>query len=175
MGSRIQSITEFRTKKARASLTRPADTTAYTAGDVVSAVTTNDHYTFEGAVVKGRGRLSGALSSAICYTSANVATKPDLELWVFDTDIAEVADNGAFAPTDAELLTLIGVVSFPTGDFLVGTATAGAGGNAVCLVENIGIAFQAASTSLYGQLVMRNAYVPVSGEVFTVDLLITQD
>lgn len=151
-----------------ATVTRPADTNAYTAGDVVCnstsapvVMTFSDAFKFNHTV----------LQHAVITSSANVATKPDLELWLFDTTITMDNDNAAFTPTDAEMLTLVAVVPFLTADFKVGDATSGAGGNSVCESKNLGIPINpAASDDLYGVLVARNAYVPVSGEVFTVRL-----
>lgn len=176
---RQKAVTAFKRKTVTSSLTRPANTTAYTAGDGVSAVTTNAHLTFNRVV---DSQISTAtIQSAICHTSAYVATGPDLDLFLFHTDVTAVADNAAFVPTDAEMLTLVGIVDFPTGSFVPGNSTAGAGGNQVCHVTGLDIPvnFVGADSDngrqLFGQLVARNAYVPVSGEVFTVDLVIAED
>lgn len=151
------------------SFTRPSDTTAYAAGDVVSDSTSAPTViTFSNATKESGG--FGTLVHAICIDSANVATKPDLELWLFDTTVTPDNDNAAFTPTDAELLTLVGVIPFPTASFKVGDATVGAGGNSVCSVADINIPFKtvgATNSSLYGVLVVRNAYVPVSAESFS--------
>lgn len=166
---------------AAASLTRPSNTTAYAAGDVISAVTTNDHFTF-GALSNDNSKRTGrpnpgtlAINCARLWSSANQSTKLDAELWLFHTDIAEVADNSAFAPTDTEMLTLVGIIAFPMADWKVGTATSGADGNAVCEVRNLDFPVMAGPGRLYGQLVARNAYTPVSAEVFVVDLVTTVD
>jgi len=172
MSDKTEAIIEFTTKTIRASLTRPANTTAYAAGDVLAAAD-DSHLTFEEAFkVK---KLSGSISTARCHSSANVATKADLELWLFHTDITEVGDNEAFAPSDAAMLTLIGVIDFATANWRIGTVTSGGGGNAVCEVKNIGLALRGAGTTMYGVLVHRGSYSPVSGEIFTVDLIVTQD
>lgn len=152
------------------SLTRPANTTAYTAGDVVSAVTSNDHFTFTPAV-RMAGGMGGVIRSAVFMGSSAEATKPDLELWLFDTDIAEVADNAAFALTDTEILTLIDIIKFPVASMVTG------GGNIAQMVRDLYIPFRpaaASGTSIFGQLVIRNAYTPVSGEVFKVRLAVEQ-
>jgi hypothetical protein len=154
------------------SYTRPADTDAYTAGDVIADSTSAATILTFSPVVQAPG-TGTVLQHAVIVTSANVATKPDLELWLFDTTITMDNDNAAFTPTDAELLTLVGVVAFPTADFKVGIATSGADGNAVCEATNLGISLNTVNsneTTLYGVLVVRNAYVPTSGEVFTVRL-----
>jgi hypothetical protein len=166
-----------------ANLTRPADTTPYSPGDVISAVTTNDHFTFGAASNDGSKRVGRAIGPgtlsvnlARLFSSANQATKLDAELWLFCQDIAEVADNGAFAPTDAEMLTLVGIIDFPFTAWKVGNATSGAGGNAVCEIRNLDFPIARSKDGrLYGQLVARNAYTPVASEIFTVELVCTTD
>lgn len=145
-----------------ASVTRPANTTPYTAGDVVGSL-----LTFEGvAPLRGQG---GLLESAIVITSAFVATGPDLELWLFSDTQADLdADNAPYTPTDAQMLTLVGWIQFPTANFRSGDLTTGAGGNQQCTAPSVGIAVN--SDTLYGVLIARNAYVPVSSEVFTAKL-----
>lgn len=158
-----------------ASVTRPADTNTYAAGDVLCNSTSAPMTMKFNAVTVGEGdgvNNTAIINQAVIVSSANQTLKPDLELWLFDTDIALDNDNAAFTPTDAELLTLVGVIDFPYLDWKVGDATAGAGGNSVCIAKNQGIPVKTLSGSkkLYGALVARNAYIPVSGEVFTVRL-----
>lgn len=146
--------------------TRPADTTTYAAGDVVCNAAT---------LIFPSGPKHGAavIQHAIITSSANVATKPDLELWLFDTTVTAVADNSAFAPTDAEMLTLIAVIPFPVADFKVGLSGSGASGNVACAAANLGIPISRVSdAAIYAQLVVRNAYVPTSAEVFQIRLRI---
>lgn len=160
-----------------ATFTRPANTTTYAAGDVVcnsTSAPTSMHFTAatEG---EGAGRNDQAvINQAILVCSANQSLKPDLELWLFDTDVTMDNDNAAFTPSDAELATLVGIVEFPVANFKVGDATAGAGGNCVCVADNLGIPIKTLSgeNTLYGVLVARNAYIPVSGESFTVRLAV---
>lgn len=151
------------------SATRPANTTTYTAGDVVG-----DGTVLEFVNASARSSEPGIIQQAIISSSAYVTPAPDLELWLFDTTVTADADNAAFTPTDAELATLVGVIDFSTTTWKTGTATAGAGGNMVCVADNLGIPFNTISNqnSLYGVLVTRNAYVPISGEIFTIRLQI---
>lgn len=152
-----------------ATVTRPANTTPYTSGDVVG--------TDPGTVITinnaSNGEFEcGILQQAIISSSAYVGTPPDLELWLFDTTVTADTDNAAFTPTDAELATLVGIVDFPTLDWKIGTATAGVDGNMACVAANIGMPFNTkkGTHSLFGVLVARNAYVPISGEIFTLRL-----
>lgn len=149
-----------------AGFVRPANTTAYTAGDVVSG---GGLLVFAGASLEPGG--AGIVQHATLVDSANVATKPDLELWLFDTPIELDADNAAFTPTDEDLRTFVGAISLAASLFKVGDATSGAGGNCICDVPNIGMPFNTViGSTLYGVLVVRNAYVPVSAERFDVRL-----
>ena len=177
MTQNVGAIVQFNTFSTRDSITRPANGTAYAAGDVVSEVTTNDHFSFLESNRPGTKtkQLGGSISTARLHSSANQATKMDAELWLFYADIAEVADNLAFAPTDAEMLTLIGVIDFPVANWKAGKGTVGAGGNAVCEAFNLGLAYKGSTGTLFGQLVVRNAYTPVTSEILTAELIISRD
>lgn len=141
------------------SITRPANATPYSAGDALSADTDDAHYTFGCAT-------AGTIRQVILHSSQAAETAPDLELWLFDTDVATTADNDAFSPTDAEMLTIIGMVSFPNASWI-----AGGGGNSAIIVQP-DIAYMLRSANLYGQLVARSAYTPESGEVLSAQLVI---
>lgn len=166
----------FTIEKDRQSLIKASGTTAYAAGDVISEVTTNNHFTFtmlKTGLIKGSALYSATIERAIITSSADVSPAPDLELWLFDADIAEVADNGLFAPTDTEILTCVGVIDFPVGDWKVGLVAST--GNQICQAENLNLAIKGISGSIFGQLVVRNAYVPITSEKFQVTLFYQQD
>ncbi len=180
--NRIDASVGFRTRTFRSSLIRPNNTDTYTAGDVISAVTTDAHFTFGAAAddnSKRVGRadvMTGTINSIRLHSSANQATKLQGELWLFSTDITNVADNAAFAPSDAEMLTLVAVIPIPQSAWYVGKADSGADGNAVCCIDNIDIPARTGNSGrLYGQLVARNAYVPIASQSFTCDLIWTDD
>jgi hypothetical protein len=157
---------------SRASFTRPADTTAYTAGDAVSDSTSAPSViTFKSVTREG----FCTIQQAILLDSAAQATKIDAELWLFDTAPTAVNDNAAITFTDAELANLVGVIDFAVANVKTGLATAGAGGNAVNVKTglNIPVRLPKLVNDLYGVLVVRNAYTPVSAEVFTITLGVT--
>lgn len=172
-GQKQVAVVEFQTRVVRASVTRPANTTAYTAGDIIAAITTDNHLTFSDVVENSGG--TGSIDGVRVTSSANQTTKPDLELWLFHTDIVEVGDNVAFAPTDAEMLTRVGIIDLSLNSWKTGNAASGAAGNSCIEVSNLGAIFNTATKDLYGVLVVRNAYAPVTGEIFTVELLVTRD
>jgi len=157
----------------QATFTRPADTNVYAAGDVICNSTSAPQVlTFLGPTREASGR-GAILQEAILISSANQSTKLEAELWLFDTTVVAVNDNAAFAPSDAETLTLLAVVPFYAADWRVGNASAGAAGNAVCQAINLGRPINvtgASNNSIFGVLVARNAYTPVSAEVFTIKL-----
>lgn len=162
-----------------ADFTRPADTTAYAAGDVIadstSAATT---ITFPGCA--GNADETGRIVSALLMDGANQATKLNADLFLFHTAPASYGnDNGAFTPTDAEMNNLVGAISLDgttAANLKEGDATSGAGGNVLIQQTGLSIPFRcvAGSTKLYGVLVARNVYTPVSGETFRIKLGVEQ-
>jgi hypothetical protein len=158
------------TANVEQSYTRPADTTTYAAGDVVANSTSAAVVLGFANVARGAG-LGGTIQSARIIFSTAPATKLDSELWLFDTSPTMQNDNAAFAPSIGNLGALIGVIALPAANFKAGS------GNGVIDVQNLALSFQcsSASTSLFGVLVARNAYVPASAEVLKVRLTIAQD
>lgn len=156
----------------QASVTRPNDTTPYTSGDVIGTSVTA---ALELEDVARSNGGSGMIMSALVIDSANQATQPSLELWLFTAPLAVVADNAPFAPTDAEMLTLVGVITLSSAK--VGNATVGAGGNLAIVSDVVATPFKCGggTTNLYGYLVVRNGYTPVADETFTVTLTSLQD
>jgi hypothetical protein len=163
-----------RTVVISASFTRPADTNAYAAGDAVTNSTSSpSQMTFSGA-----GRVNGAsgvILSAVLIDEANQTTKGQFELWLFDTSVTPDNDNAAFARSNAECETLIGVIPFNTA--FVANAGSGSSGKVVFPAPGLSIPFKCggATTSIFGLLVVRNAYTPISAEKLVVRLQISQD
>lgn len=143
---------------AEANVTRPADTTQYAAGDVVGPTVGN-------AIEFGLGNnAKGIVRSAVLIDSASEATKPDIDLFLFDTEPTVAADNAAFAPTDAQMERCVGVIAFAGTNF-----RGGSNSNGVIIATAFGeLPYQANDLKLYGVLVARNTYTPVSAEKFTV-------
>ncbi len=160
-----------KTSAQNQSITRPSNTTAYSDGDVITSSPA------AALQFKLQGQANSQLlllQHAMLIDSANQATKLVADLWLFSTAPTEVdADNAAWTPTDADLDNLVGIVQFESANWITGDATSGAGGNAVCRATALAIPVERkpqATTVLYGVLVARNAYTPVSGEVFTARL-----
>jgi hypothetical protein len=148
-------------------VTRPADTTAYTVNDALSDSTsapTSGGFTFTSAARKSGG--SGIITDAIITTAADAATLLQGEIWLFNTSVTNVNDNTAFAVSDAEIKTCVGKIPFTLED---------AGNNGFAHVQNLNIGFTCSgSANLRFLIRVKNAYTPVSAEVFTFVLKIMQ-
>jgi len=110
---------------------------AYSAKDAVGGL-----LTFANAV-----RVSGG--SAVLNTviiKDNDDEKAGLELWLFNADPTVVADNAAMDFTDANMLKCVGIVPISTSDYY------SLADNGAACVRGIGLQFQCAVTSLFGQL-----------------------
>lgn len=158
-----------RARFVAANFTRPNDTNAYAAGDVIADSTSAPTIITLSGAVKGEGESSMILSASL-FSSANQATKLDARLWLFDTTVTMDNDNAAFTPTDAELRTLLAVIAFPSTAWIGGDATSGAGGNAVCQAQALWLPIVAANktNNIFAVLEARNAYTPVAQERFDI-------
>ncbi len=106
-------------------------------------------------------------------SSANQSTLMQGEVWIFDTAVTAVNDNAAFAVSDTEYLTAVGIIPFTVAN--VGNATSGAGGNAGVNVQGLNIGFTTVGSANLRYLIkVINAYTPVSAETLTVRLKIAQ-
>lgn len=142
---------------------RPADTTAYAAGDAVG-ITAGSVLTFQNATLINSG--SGKIKSVLVAKSAASITNASFRLYLYNTAPTAIADNSAWTVLYADREKLIGYVDVT----MVGPASgAGAVGFA-----NVDIPFQAAagSKAIYGVLVATAAYTPASAETFAVSLTV---
>lgn len=178
-------LNSFSYKTFQTAITRPDNTTAYASGDIIADVTTNNHFAFgdnaatpsddADLLLYAKQARSVVLNQVVLHSSANQATKPEGELWLFDTDIAEVGDNAAFAPSDTEMLTRVAVVDIASWRWKVGTSTSGTGGNAAAEINNLDIPLYIPKGKLWGVYVFRGAYTPIASEVWTLRLGLTRD
>lgn len=139
-------------------ITRPANTTQYTANDAwADATPTAGGFTFSNA-----GRVSGGsgiITDAIICTDADAGTLLQGEIMIFDQAVTAVSDNAAFAITDAEAKTLIGKIPFTLEDI---------GNNGWYHAQNLSIGYTCVGTANLRFLVrVKNPYTPASGETLT--------
>lgn len=150
---------------------RPANTTQYTANDVVSD--NGPRPRFSDCVRKPGG--GGRLLSAMMFASTDASTNPSFDLILFDTDkFTYAADNAAGTVTDAEVLHVVACITF---DGTVAANVVTAGPNLIIGSTALGLAFRCAEDSqhLWGMVVDRGGYTPASGEVFGFKIAIDQD
>ena len=142
-------------------LTRPSDTDAYTAGDAItnstSAPTALEFTGFGG----GTGNILNITHATLAKSGVNLET---FQLWLFSAAPTATNDNAAFALTDANNDTCIGIINFGTG----ATAT----NNSFYNLASVGIKVQlpAASQSIYGLLKGIAGFTPLSAETFKITL-----
>lgn len=110
---------------------------AYSAKDAVGGM-----MTFANAV-SGSGK-SGILNTVTIID--NDDEKAPLELWLFNADPSGVADNAPMDFTDANMLKCVGIVPISSADYF------SLADNGAACVRGIGLQFQCAATSLFGQL-----------------------
>jgi len=147
--------------KSQATFTRPANTTAYAAGDVVGPASPA-LITFANAV-SGNAR-PGVVRKAIVATDqgANVAV---YTLHLFTTQPTAVADNAAnTAPLWADIPGYVGSVVFP--------AAVPSGDAAYAVVKDVNLPFrcETGDDNLYGVLVTGTIFTPASGQNYALEL-----
>ncbi|MDQ0305346.1 hypothetical protein [Ancylobacter polymorphus] len=154
-----QDIQNAGIKTATTSITRPADTTAYTAGDAIANSTSAP--SAGGFVFSGIARASGksGIMADLVVTSSNPAGGLSGEVYIFDSSVTAVNDNAAFAISDAEAKTLVAKIPF--------TLSANTN-NSSAQVTNLAIGFETVgSANLYFLVRATSAYTPISGEELT--------
>lgn len=150
-------------------ITRPANVTAYTANDCWSDSTTaptTGGFTFTGAArLSGK---SGVITDMVIASSNAPGTMLQGEIVIFDTAVTNINDNSAFAVSDAEAKTLVGVVPFT-----LAALSASANSQATIIGLNLGFTC-VGSANLRFLVKVINAYTPASAEVLTVRAKIVQ-
>ena len=135
-------------------------TAAYTAGDAVGTL-----LTFANAAKVGTG--GGVLTDVVLVDDAG--QDAELELWLFDTTFL-ATDAAAFAPAEASLHTLIGVIKSTDGVWVA------AGTPSVNHIQGVVRYDCAASgTSIFGHLVCRGTPTYAAVDDLTVRIKLLQD
>ena len=132
---------------------------AYSAADNVGGL-----LTFANAArVSGGG---GVIKDVLIVDDAG--QDASLELWLFDTTFTAGNDNDAWAPTEAQLHTLITVVKSTDGGWIAG------GTPSVNPIE-VARRYDCTGTSLFGRLVTRGTPTYVATDDVTVRIMLLQD
>lgn len=163
----LSSLTAYAKRAASAQFTRPADTTAYAAGDQVTNSTTAGSFV---ALSFDVGRYSGAyvvIRGAKLRKSTATTTNASFRLHLFTVapTVATAGDNATFANVANTSDSYIGAI-----DITVGRAfSTGSAGVGMVSGRNEIIAAPVATT-LYGILEALAAYAPGNAETFDVTL-----
>jgi len=151
-----------------AAFTRPADSTAYAAQDVVSNSTSAPAVlTFAGAARANGG--SGLILSA--RHLKNSTTLASYRLHLYRVAPTAINDNAQFTLLYANRANRVGFIDFSH-------ATGGTGSDSTSALStfvNLPLVCDAASVSLFGILVATAAYTPTSGEQHFIELAIAQN
>ena len=132
---------------------------AYVAGDAVGGLLTFA----DAARLTGGG---GVIKDVLIIDDAGVSV--ELELWLFDQIFTAIADNAAWAPTEADLENLVTVISTVDIDYF------DASNHTVVPVE-VARRYDCVGVDLFGQLVTRGTPTYDAIDDLTVKILLLQD
>lgn len=135
------------------SVTRPANTTTYAVNDAIADATpTAGGFTLTSAARVSGG--SGIITDMWVTFDDDAATPLQGEVFLFDQSVTAITDNAAFAITDAEARTCLGIIPFALQDI---------GNQGAAHVQNLDIGFTCVGTANLRFLMRaKNAYVPTA-------------
>lgn len=145
------------------SFTRPANTTAYAANDVVGTQTTGV-VTFTNAARINAG--SGYITKARIITN-QAANAANYRLWLYNVAPTAIADNAVNTLLFADAAKLIGHIDFNL------PVSSGSGSDAAAVLSgNVRIAFAAAAgtRNIFAVLETLTVFTPASGQQYYVEL-----
>ena len=142
--------------------TRPANTTAYAAKDVMTdgvkkAMEFPNFSPVPGAAID--------LLNAIMISSNPAASPGAFELLLFDSPQDLATDNSAYSPANSDILEVVGVVGFDSYNVNANSTV-----YSMATFGHLYTRLAPGSTSLYGVLVAMSAYTPISRENFHIKL-----
>lgn len=143
------------------SITRPSNTTAYTAGDVVGDTGGSAILTFTGAGPSG-GFIILQSVSLVFSDSVVPSGMGAFRLHLYSATPTAIADNAAFDLVSGERANYMGYVDLPAPQDL--------GSSLYTQIDYPGrlVKLAAASTSVFAELETRGAYTPVSASTISV-------
>jgi hypothetical protein len=159
-----------RTTSVEVTLTRPADTTAYSVNDAVTNATSSaSAIEFASAVRVSAG--SGVIVNWMLTKSTTTTTNATFRLWLYKSSPSSVPnDNAAFSQLWANRSARIGYVDFTTA--IAGSDCVDYFGVPVFTQQIVKLG---SGTSLYGILQALGAYAPGNAEQFLFKVGVLQD
>ena len=153
-----------------ASFTRPADTTAYAAQDVVSnSTSTPTILSFPGAARANGG--SGLILSARHLKNSTTTSGASYRLHLYSAAPTAINDNAQFALLYANRASRVGFIDFSHAAGGTGSDST----NALSTFVNLPFVCDAAASALFGILTVLGAYTPTSEEQHFIELSIAQN
>lgn len=165
----ITDIASVQIRRASAEVTRPADTTAYTAGDVVSnstTATTPISLSSAARVAGGNGYIVRA-----ALTTNKKSITPRFRVHLFNAAPTVAADNAAYSELYADAGKRLGFIDLPA----MTTATDSTNSDMSRAFNDsarLPIVAAASSADLYAVLETLDAFTPASGQKFTLTIFI---
>lgn len=149
------------------SFTRPANTTAYTSGDIVANDTTAASITPLSWAVGATG-AAGIIRAVRLYKSATGVTAASFRVHLFTADpgVPTNGDNGAYQV--ASVANYLDTVAIDLSSGAQAGGTTGAAKRSAATA--IGFKLPVISDKLYGLIDVQGSYTPASGETFRVTL-----
>ncbi|ATW62775.1 hypothetical protein SCBWM1_gp91 [Synechococcus phage S-CBWM1] len=164
MASRIPSLVDGLTVDGRSgspvvTFTRPADTTAYAAADVIGSSSTANH---EATGAGASGSLIQILSAALTVNLTSVPSgMTTFRLHIWDSQPTAIADNAAFSAAAADRAKYCGYIDM---------AAIQAIGGGFCWTQGdyIGRPLRLSGTSFWFNLVTNGGFTPASATEYRV-------
>ncbi|MFA7164599.1 MAG: hypothetical protein WC124_01965 [Desulfoplanes sp.] len=158
-------------KRISAEITRPADTTAYTAKDCIADVaqSSTTHKFANAARLTGLG--GGIIHASIKTDKVDWTAAITMIIYDGAGPASFIADNAAFDRMWADRGKAIAVIEFPA----LQTVTGGAGSMAWANVDGINRAYTCSGTDLYFQLYTNGTPTPANGQKFYIELGVIRD
>lgn len=149
------------------SITRPANVTQYAVNDVMNNTTDTVPLIF--SVASANNKRGWVIGGTVISSNGAAGTLPQIDLLLFSSTFTIAADNAAFAPTYAQMQTLLGRLRF--NQFVNRGGISASPGS----VETV-FPFVPASgtTNIYGVALLQNTYTPASAETLQFVIFVEQ-
>lgn len=147
--------------RARAEITRAANTTAYAAGDIINGSGLTVPIPLD---IARQASGHGEIVQVVLETDLATITNGDIRVHFFKESHTLAADNAAFASLHANRANYLGFVTLPT---LIAM-----GGGAAAKDDDLRIPFESSSSDgkIYAVLEALGAYTPASGQVISLSI-----
>ena len=152
--------------KPQIKITRLADTTSYSGGDVINSGGT----LMENFVVSRSNNKNTIIYGAHMTSSVSAATSLNADLIFFSSGFTITADNTQFEPNNNELEFYLGTASFSSWKSMGNKSKSDAALETPFILKP-----ESGTQKTYTVLQARNGYIPSSGEIFTINLDIEQN